>query len=156
MYGYGCDEPRSGGRFFRRSAAHRDIGHQNHGLQPWLHSNGAPRLNSGYTLTALRAWELLNSNYGFGITDICADFDCLFHRDGAHGIHGSQDHAYTACAVRFLHDLSRHAHAKHDHVLFHRYRKAGERPRRAADGWTAVCPADEGVQGESVSTGAVG
>src|SRR5262252_5226978 len=38
-------EPRSGGRFFRRSAAHTAIT-PNHGLQPWLGSCAALRLGA--------------------------------------------------------------------------------------------------------------
>src|SRR5207249_6038189 len=41
--GIGRFQPRSGERFFRRSAAHAPD-FVNHGLQPWLHSYGAPRL----------------------------------------------------------------------------------------------------------------
>jgi hypothetical protein len=39
-----ADEPRSGERIFRRSAAHRGR-NRLHGLQPWLYSVAAPRLN---------------------------------------------------------------------------------------------------------------
>src|SRR5438034_10055325 len=37
-------QPRSGVRVFRRSAAY-GLRDDNHGLQPWLHSDSAPRLN---------------------------------------------------------------------------------------------------------------
>src|SRR5439155_7538799 len=38
------NEPQSGERIFRRSAAYALLQTRYHGLQPWLHSNAAPRL----------------------------------------------------------------------------------------------------------------
>src|SRR6266699_3594547 len=38
------NEPQSGERIFRRSAAYALLQTRPHGLQPWLHSNAAPRL----------------------------------------------------------------------------------------------------------------
>src|SRR5437867_1005897 len=49
-----------------------------HGLQPWLHSYGAPRLGThgafsrGYTLTALRAWESTAFSRGYSLTALRA------------------------------------------------------------------------------------
>src|ERR1044071_9717348 len=38
------NEPRGGERILRRSAAYALLQTRHHGLQPWLHSNAAPRL----------------------------------------------------------------------------------------------------------------
>jgi proteasome lid subunit RPN8/RPN11 len=51
------DEPRSGERFLRRSAAHFDSDY-NHGLQPWLRSCAAPRLE-GIAMNLLLASGIL-------------------------------------------------------------------------------------------------
>ena len=49
-------QPRSGERFFRRSAAHFSAT-LNHGFQPWLHSNAALRLGA-FTATRPKFFNL--------------------------------------------------------------------------------------------------
>src|SRR5262249_16785801 len=60
--------------------------------------------------------------YGTCLTHYCTLVHCLFHRHGADGFHGREDHVGTARVIRILHDLPRHVVAKYDDVLFHRNR----------------------------------
>src|SRR5207247_9239844 len=69
------DEPPSGERFFRRSAAHVPGIAKAHGLQPWLHSYAAPRLKPLREKICPKKRTVLNS-YKIGI--ISKDTDCKF------------------------------------------------------------------------------
>src|SRR5437870_10683726 len=51
----------------------------------------------------------------------------LFHSDATHGFHdGGANRPFAASDARLVHDVFIDPDAKHDDVLFHRYRQAGK------------------------------
>src|SRR5213594_1816919 len=101
--------------------------------------------------------EMLESVDGLSVTHSLTGLYCLLPDHRVHGLHNrGTRRSQPALPLRVFHDISGNACSEHDHVLFHRHGKAGQRSASKPSRRRPLHSAYKEVQSQSLSTSDLG